>query len=153
MHSNCLTLCWRLCYVHRTVQSVHRTVQSVTRHFKLVNLMTAVLLYLVDMRLLTSWQRYIWQPTLVLYAIQNEFKTRYLLHTRHKYLMLPFSCTFNLTAAVSVHCAAIKEQQTGCCLVYITLYWVSVLLCLLLESEELLNTAYFAHRNLNNSAQ
>jgi hypothetical protein len=97
-------------------------VQSVTRHFKLVNLMTAVLLYPVDMRLLTSWRRYIWQPTVVLYAIQNEFKTRYLLHTRHKYLMLPFSCTFNLTAAVCVHCAAIKEQQsvTGCCLVYIT---------------------------------
>jgi hypothetical protein len=29
----------------------------------------------VDMRLLTSRQQYISQPTVMLYAIQNEFKT------------------------------------------------------------------------------
>ena len=38
VHSSCITLWWWHSYVHQTVQSV-------TRHFKLVNLMTVVLLY------------------------------------------------------------------------------------------------------------
>ena len=113
VHSNCITLWWWHSYVHRTVKSV-------TRHFKLVNLMTVVLLYPVDMRLLTSWQRYIWQTTVVLYVIQNECKTWYCIPE------INISCYFYpvhliwLQQYVCIVHPSKNRSATGCCLVYIT---------------------------------